>query len=149
MVKQTVLSLLYAGLLAIFISGMFYVAFTTVFEEPQYLSQACQPVKVGVETEPTYNQAACDAANANYDLQMQDYNLKLFIYSIVLAIAFATIALLIKVEAISWGLLLSAIFWALFGSMRYWNQLDKYSRLGLLTVATGLTLWIGYKKLKN
>jgi hypothetical protein len=144
-VQKTVLALGIAVILALFLN----VAFSIVYERPEYPDQsACYPKygPMGDTPVPADVQAQCDAELAAYETASQKYSLVVFVFSLVVGVALLAGGVAwASNQPFSWGYMLAGLFQLVFGSAVYWGELSKVLRLVLLAGAL-VALWFVAKK---
>jgi len=99
----------------------------------------------------------CTATNPEYDKCMNEYEEKRethekYSFSILVVLGLISIlvgGLLLKVESVGSGIMGGGVLTIIYASMRYWNSIQDYARLGVLGVALIVLIWIGYRKFKK
>ncbi len=134
---------------AIVLALLFNVGFSLFMESPQYPTTACAPVSVGTNGVPVYDQTICDAANAQYQTQLEHYQFYKFIYSLIIGVLLLVGGLFISKSPLALGAMLAGVFQLIFGSALYWEHLNKWGRFGLLAMAALVLGYVGWKKLND
>jgi hypothetical protein len=82
----------------------------------------------------------------NYEKARKDYSKNMFIISIIIStLAILISSFIIKVETISGGLMLGSLMFLIYGTGGYWRYMDDLLRFGILGLALGVLIYIGYK----
>ena len=168
MVKQTILTIAIALVLVFFVA----YGISVFYESPQYEDYcgertktafprfsnetAClenggrwdpnqRPCLEGVECPEGF----CDAdftCRKEYDGARDLYNRDVFIASLILGLIIIVAGVLLKLESVSVGIMGGGVLLIFYGMIRYWGELGKFVRLGLLGAVLAALIWIGYKK---
>lgn len=99
----------------------------------------------------------CEATNPEYQQCMEQYsdvreNHGRFSFILLTILGLASIligGLVLKVEAVSSGIMGGGVLTLIYASLRYWGSIQDYARLIILGVTLGILVWIGYKKFKR
>ncbi len=82
-----------------------------------------------------------------YDAAREKHEKNSFISLVILGLLSIFIGgVLLKVEAVSSGIMGGGVLTLLYASMRFWGSLPDYGRLLILGIALAALIWIGYKK---
>lgn len=139
---QTVLfSLGIAVVLALFLN----VGFSLVQERPEYPNMPCQPVPIDKADTTGGCGESWQIAQDTYQEEMNQYNFKFFVFSLITGVALLVAGLVVSNTAISWGMMFGGIFQLVFGAAMYWEQLNKYWKFGLLGAALVFLIMVAKK----
>ncbi len=89
----------------------------------------------------------CETCQNTFQEADKKYNGIVFIVALVLGIICMIIAIVLKNDTVSPGVLGGGFLSILYGTIRDWSNLGDYLRLALLGVALAILIWIGYKKM--
>lgn len=112
------------------------------------------PSKVEEGPTPTsLEEGYCDpdyTCRNKYDDAREAYNKVVFIISAILGLAALIIGgIVIKVEAVSSGVMGGGILTIIYGTIRYWDHLKNIGRFLILGLVLAVLIFIGYKYLKK
>jgi FtsH-binding integral membrane protein len=91
----------------------------------------------------------CETCQIAWDDANKKYNGVVFTFALILGIISMVIAVILKNDTVSPGILGGGFLSILYGTIRDWSNLGDYLRLGLLGVALAILIWIGYKKMSS
>lgn len=87
----------------------------------------------------------CDFCNKDFEETNKDYTKNLFLISLIVAIIFITISvLIIKVSAVSGGLMLGSILFIIYGTTGYWQYMEDFFRFVILGIVLAVLIWLAY-----
>lgn len=87
----------------------------------------------------------CDLCSLNYDDANKNYSKNLFLISLIVSLIVITISvILIKVSAVSGGLMLGSLFYIIYGTARYWEFMEDVLRFVILGLALVILIWLAY-----
>ncbi len=148
-VKKWLLAVAIAIVFAMFVN----YGVSTFYKAPEFKDFSPDDCPEGryplpMEEKETYR-AECDEwANEEFRAVEDRYETNVFIALVILGVMGLILGVLLKLEAVSTGLLLGGLMTLLFATMRYWARLFDYARFIILGVVLVILIWIGYKKLK-
>ncbi len=102
------------------------------------------------------NSLICDLCNSNFTNAQQGYFQNLFLISLIIGlviIAFSVI--IIKVSAVSGGLMFGSLMFIIYGTAGYWQFMNDFLRFGILGAVLVILIWLAYylakknSKIKN
>jgi hypothetical protein len=99
----------------------------------------------------------CETANPeytkcweSYDVSREKHEKNSFIVLVILGLLSIFVGgVLLKVEAVSSGIMGGGVLTLLYAALRFWGSLPDYGRLLILGVALATLIWLGYKKFKH
>ena len=80
-------------------------------------------------------------------LKVRDRNI--FFIATIIGLITVVVAVLLKKESVSSGLMASGVFLIIYGTVRYWGDLSDVLRTLMLGLALAILIWLGYRKLPN
>jgi len=89
----------------------------------------------------------CETCQTIFDDANKAYNGIVFTVALIIGILAMIVAIILKNDTVSPGILGGGFLTILYGTIRDWNNLGDYLRLALLGVALVILIWIGYKKI--
>lgn len=98
-------------------------------------------------------QGYCDPdfmCRQGYEDANKAYNRNIFVALVVLGVALVIGSFfIVGAEAVSLGLSFGGILSIITGAMRYWGDMDDYTRVAVLGVALIALIWFGVKKFRE
>jgi len=99
----------------------------------------------------------CEITNPDYEECRKEYNdsrekhgRTSFVVLVMLGLAAILIGgFVIKVNAVSQGIMGGGVITLLYSAMRFWGSIEDYARLIILGVTLFILIWVGYKKFKE
>ncbi len=87
----------------------------------------------------------CDFCNKDFIKAEEEYTKNLFILSLFFSLIIIIISVIvIKVLAVSNGLILGSLFFIIYGTSGYWRFMDDLLRFGLLGIVLLALIWLSY-----
>lgn len=81
------------------------------------------------------------------DLRVRDRNI--FFIATIIGLITVIVAVLLKKEVVSSGLMASGVFLIIYGTVRYWGDLSDVLRTLMLGLALAILIWLGYRKIEG
>ncbi|PIN73671.1 hypothetical protein COV20_05615 [Candidatus Woesearchaeota archaeon CG10_big_fil_rev_8_21_14_0_10_45_16] len=152
--KKTILSIAIALILALFI-GYGIEVFDAAPDQPRdafFTQEECE--QAGFSWQETPKRAVedletgyCDTYE-KYSQEAAKHNKVVFIVSIIAGLIAIILGIVLKMDAVSTGILAGGVLIILYGTIRYWQLASNILKFILLGIALAVLLWLGYKKLK-
>jgi ABC-type antimicrobial peptide transport system permease subunit len=87
----------------------------------------------------------CDLCSLEYENANKDYSKNLFLISLIVGIiVIAVSVILIKVSAVSGGLMLGSLFFIIYGTTGYWQFMEDVLRFVILGLTLFILIWLAY-----
>lgn len=90
---------------------------------------------------------SCETCQNAYEEASKSYNGIVFTVALILGIIAMIVAIILKNDTVSPGILGGGFLSILYGTIRDWSNLGDYLRLALLGISLAILIWIGYKKI--
>ncbi len=87
----------------------------------------------------------CDLCNKDYTTAREKHTKDLFLISLIfglIIIAFSVV--IIKVSAVSGGLMLGSLMFMIYGTAGYWEFMQGFLRFGILGAVLASLIWLAY-----
>jgi hypothetical protein len=91
----------------------------------------------------------CETCGNSFDEANKSYNGVVFTVALIIGIIAMIVAIILKNDTVSPGILGGGFLTILYGTIRDWSNLGDYLRLALLGAALAILIWIGYKKISD
>lgn len=96
----------------------------------------------------------CDLCNKEYNTAREKYTKDLFLISLVLGlIVIAFSAIVVKIAAVSGGLMFGSLMFIIYGTAGYWEFMEGLLRFSILGAVLASLIWLAYylskKKIKR
>lgn len=98
----------------------------------------------------------CDLCNKDYTNAREKYTKDLFLISLIFGVVIIIFSvIIIKISAVSGGLMLGSLMFIIYGTAGYWEFMEGLLRFGILGVVLVVLIWLAYylakknKKIKN
>ena len=87
----------------------------------------------------------CDFCGLQYEEANRNYSKNLFLISLIVGIiVIAVSVILIKVSAVSGGLMLGSLFFIIYGTTGYWQFMEDVLRFVILGLTLFILIWLAY-----
>jgi hypothetical protein len=165
-----------AIVIAVVLTGFVIYLIQAIHPSPKYEDYCNNVVPIPIEKQPNINQSECELYNGiwipqniqcittpcpqgycnfyercnnEYQKSQDNYNLLVFIISIVTGIIAISLGIILTLPSVSSGLMIGGTFLIIYGTLVYWHNLSNFLRAIILGLALIILIWLGYKKLKN
>ncbi len=91
----------------------------------------------------------CDYCGRDYDVATEVYNRNLFFITAPIGVLAIIFGIYYGVAFLATGFMYGGILVLAYGTIRYFGDMEKYTRVIVLFLELSLMIWIGYKKLRD
>ncbi|OGJ12658.1 hypothetical protein A3K82_02210 [Candidatus Pacearchaeota archaeon RBG_19FT_COMBO_34_9] len=92
----------------------------------------------------------CDFCNKEFSKANSAYTKNLFLISLIIGVISIMISvLLIKISAVSGGLMLGSLFFIIYGTGGYWRFMEDLLRFAILGIVLFILIWLAYWLARN
>lgn len=91
------------------------------------------------------NDLTCDLCNSQFTNAQKGYTQNLFLISLIFGLIIIVFSvIIIKVSAVSGGLMLGSLMFMIYGTAGYWQFMEDFLRFVILGVVLIVLIWLAY-----
>jgi hypothetical protein len=89
----------------------------------------------------------CDFCSQNFNTAQQEYNRNIFLILAPIGLIIVILGIYLTVDYIGAGLMFAGLITMFYATIRYFSDMSKLLRAGIILAELLIIMWIGYKKI--